>query len=251
VIGNTAISRIARSSRHSTGSGADRDERIGELRHAREPGREVVRPGGQAQTFAGEDHMGPDGEQRFGLHRRPVGVDHDRQAGAAGGAADRRHESGEAVVHQHRVDACYEAVGVRGHRGVEAMVPIGGDGAVAARIDEDRRDRGAGTGNAYASAAVDAFLREALDQPVADGVADRVLARRPAERRREGDLAAEAHDGDGGVGGAAADELARFHLVVRQREFANAEHLVENRYSRAEDVRHVRRGSGRLRPMPG
>jgi hypothetical protein len=202
--------------------------------------------------------MGPDREQRFGFLRRPIGIDHDRHAGPAGGATDRRHETGEAIVHQHRVDAGEEAVGVCRHCGVEAMVAIGRDGAVAARIDEDRRNRGAGTRNAHASAAVDTLSREAVDQPVADRVtdraADRVFARRPAERPREGDLAAEARDGDRGIGGAAAangDELARFHLVVRQREFADAEHLVEDRNSSAKDVRHLRRGSGRLRPMPG
>jgi hypothetical protein len=80
------------------------------------------------------------------------------------------------------------------------------------------------------------------------------VAGRPAERRREGDLAAEAGDGDGGIGGAAAadrDELARLHLGVGQRELTDAEHLVEDRDPGAQDARHVRPGSDRLRPMRG
>jgi len=98
--------------------------------------------------------------------------------------------------------------------------------------------------------AVDSLLREVADEPVAD----RVVAGGPAERRREGDLTAEAGDGNGGIGGAAAadgDELARLHLGVGQRELADAEHLVEDRDPGAQDARHVRPGSGRLRPMRG
>jgi hypothetical protein len=117
-------------------------------------------------------------------------------------------------------------------------------------IDEDRRDRRVDTIEARAGAAVDALLAKAPHDPIAD----RVLSARSAERAREGDFAAEARNGDGGIGGIASadgNELARLRLGVGQRKLADPEYLVENGDPRAQDVRHVRRRPGRLPPRRG
>ena len=105
-------------------------------------------------------------------------------------------------------------------------------------------------GDAHATGAVDALLRSPSSSrsPMASCPVGPPIG---AAKR---DLAAEAGNRHRGVGGAAAadgDELAGLRPCCRAAEIADAEHLVENRDARAEDVRHVRRGSGRLRPRPG
>ena len=131
---------------------------------------------------AGKDDVGRCDEQRMVLLvGRLVGIDHHRDAARERGMADRGDEIGEAVVDQHRIDARNEAVGIARPRRVQPMVAIGRDGAVAARIDEDRRDRRSSAGDAHAAAAIDAFALQALDQ----AIPDRVLARRDRRAARQ------------------------------------------------------------------
>ena len=125
----------------------------------------------------------------------------------------------------------------RRHRG-DALVAIGDDGALAARIDENRRQRGRQAIDALAGAGLDRFARQSRQHAVAVFV----RAGRPAERTREHGAAAETRDRDRRVGRAAAidgEERLGFDLAVVARKFVDAKHLVEHDDAGTENARRV------------
>ena len=104
---------------------------------------------------------------------------------------------------------------------------VGHDDTGAARIDEDRGQRGGHAGDAWTGAAVDAFARECRKHMVAV----RVFAGGAAEGAGERRPSAEARDCDRGIGSAAAvdHEVAlRGRLGVRLRKALDPEYLVEH-----------------------
>ena len=109
------------------------------------------------------------------------------------------------------------------------------DRALAAPVDADRRDRRGDARDARAADAVDVLARRERQ----DRVADRVDARRPAERTREARARAEMRDRDRGIRRVAAvdgAEFARLRLHVRPREALDAEHHVEHRDAGAQHM---------------
>ena len=77
---------------------ADRQERVGARRHALQPGGEIVSPVVSRRHSDGKHHVRRNAEQRIVLDRRPVGVEHHRDAAPPRRLADRPHEIGKAVV---------------------------------------------------------------------------------------------------------------------------------------------------------
>ena len=123
----------------------------------------------------------------------------------------------------------------RRHRG-DALIAIGDDGALAARIDENRRQRGRQAIDALAGAGVDRFARQRRQHAVAVFV----RAGRPAERTREHGAAAETRDRDRRVGRAAAidgEERLGLDFAVVARKFVDAKHLVEHDDAGTENAR--------------
>ena len=114
-----------------------------------------------AQAFRGKDDVRGDAKQRIVLECRPIAVEHDRHAAAARRRADRLDETPDSG---YRPARCRRTpTTLSGSAGVAAAMPlvaIGHDHAIAARIDEDRRERGGEAGDALAGGAVDMFARE-------------------------------------------------------------------------------------------
>ena len=215
-------------------------------------GAEVVQPRGGAQALAGKHHVGGDPEQLVGDLRRPVGVEHHGDAALARRRADRPHEIRKPVVGEQGIGGGDEAGGVGGRGGGDAGIAIGDDHAIAAGIDEDRRQRGRHAGNALAAAAVDLLARERGQHAIAVAV----LAGRAAERAGERRPPAEPRNGDRRIGGAAAvddEESLGLRLAVRRREALDLKDLIEHDDAGAQDRRLVPAGAcaiGSQSPAP-
>ena len=206
-----------------------------------QPGGEIGGAGGGAQAFRGKDHVGCDAKQRIVLVGRPVAVEDHRHVAPPRRLTDRLHESRIAVVGQHRVRGCDDLVRIGRCRRGDAFIAIGHDGAVAARIHEDRRQRRRQAVDALAERAVDLFARECSQHAIAVGVLARGSAHRAGERR----AAAEAGDRHRRIGRAAAvdhEKSRRLHFAVGLRELLDAKHLVEHDDAGAEDARRGDRG---------
>jgi hypothetical protein len=142
----------------------------------------------------------------------------------------------KAIIGEHDVRSARERLGIgRRYRG-DARIPIGNDGALAARIDENRRQGGRQAIDALAGAGLDRFTRQSRQHAVAVFV----RAGRPAERAREHGAAAETRDRDRRVGRAAAidgEERLGLDLAVVARKLIDAKHLVEHDNAGAENAR--------------
>jgi hypothetical protein len=82
--------------------------------------------------------VGRNPEQVVGDLCWSVGVEYDGKAAIARRQADRPHEVGKAIVGKHRVDRRHQAGGIVGQHRLEALIAIGHDDPIAARVDKDR-----------------------------------------------------------------------------------------------------------------
>ena len=156
----------------------------------------------------------------------------------AGRRTDRQHEIRIAIVGEHRIGRRHDGVRVGRRRRGDAFVAIGHDGAVAARIHENRRQRRRQPVDALTEAAIDLFASERLEHAVAVVVVAGGTAHRAGERS----AAAEPRDCHRRVRRAAAvdDEKSfRLHLAVGLRKFVDAKHLVEHDDAGAHNARRV------------
>ncbi len=172
---------------------------------------------------------------------RPVAVEDHRQFAPPRRRANRLDERRIAVVGQYRVRACDDLVGIGRRRRGDSFIAIRDDGAVAARIHEDRRQRRRQTVDALTERAIDLFARECSQHAVAVGV----VACGSAHRAGERSATAEAGDRHRRIGRAAAvdhEKSRRLHLAVGLRELLDAKHFVEHDDAGAEDARRGDRG---------
>ena len=142
------------------------------------------------------------------------------------------------VVGQHGVSRRDRGVGIGRRRGGDALVAIGHDGAVAARIHEDRRQRRRQARDALTKTAIDVLARKCRQHAVAVGVLAGRAAHRPGQRH----AAAEPRDRDGGIRGAAAvddKKSRRLHLAVGLRKFRDAKHLIQHDDAGAKNARRA------------
>jgi hypothetical protein len=73
----------------------------------------------------------------------------------------------KAIIGEHDVRSARERLGIgRRYRG-DARIPIGNDGALAARIDENRRQRGLESFDPLTGADVDRFTRKRRQHAIA------------------------------------------------------------------------------------
>src|SRR5580704_5022266 len=166
----------------------------------------------------------------------PVGRSPSRITGRLRRRADRFDESRIAVVGQHRVRGGDDLVGIGRHRRGDAFIAISHDGAVAARIHEDRRQRRRQSIDALAERTIDFLARKRSQHAIAVGV----VAHGSAHRAGERSAAAEAGDRHRRIGRAAAvdhEKSRRLHLAVALRELLDAKYFVEHDDAGAEDAR--------------
>lgn len=218
--------------------------RIGVAGDAPQSFGQVGAAGRSDEALRGKDHVGGDTQQRIVHHRALVGIEHDAQAAPPRGRADRPDENGKPVVGQHDVGGGGERFGVGRDDGGDPLVAVGHDGAVAARVDEDCRQRRRQSGNALTGRAVDLLARERRQHEVTVGVG--------AHRSGEHCAAAEPRHCDRGVGGATAVDDEKFlclHLAIGRRQILDVKDLVEHDDTGAQDAwcarlrwTHVARG---------
>ena len=182
-----------------------------------------------------------DAKQRVVL---AVGLSPSITTGMPRSRAPRRseHEIGIAVIDQHRVGRARRPA-VRPTRSPHPFVAIGHDGAVAARVHEDRRQRCPEPVDALTQAAVDVLARERLEHLVAVVV----FARGTADRAGEPGAAAKPRDRHRRIRRAAAvddEKSRRLHFAVGLRKFLDAEHFVEHDDAGTQDARRAGRVRG-------
>ena len=129
-----------------------------------------------------------------------------------------------------------ERASASGSRGGDAPIAIGDNGALAARIDENRRQRGGQAIDPLAGAGVDRLARQRRQH----AIAILVCAGRAAERARKRGAATETRDRNRRIGRAAAIDREKFlglDLGVVARKFLDPEHLVEHDDAGTENAR--------------
>jgi hypothetical protein len=149
--------------------------------------------------------------------------------------ADRLDKHRIPIVCQHHVGRRRQSLRIGRDDGGDALVSVGDDGALSASVDEDHRERRCGSGNTLTSGAVHRLARERRQHEVAVGVG----AHRPGERG----AAAEAGNGDGGIGGAApVDDKKPFRrrLAVGRREILDVKNLIDHADAGAQDAQRAR-----------
>jgi len=129
-----------------------------------------------------------------------------------------------------------ERASASGSRGGDAPIAIGDNGALAARIDENRRQRGGQAIDPLAGAGVDRLARQRRQHAIAVFVG----AGRTAERACKHGAAAETRHRDRRIGRAVAIDREKFlglDLAVVAWKFFDPEHLVEHDHAGTEDAR--------------
>lgn len=128
----------------------------GEVGDTGERRREIVETCGGAQTLGGKHNVGRDPKEIVGHLRRSVGIKHHGKAAFARRYADRPHEIWKAIVGKHRVGRCHQAGRIAGCHRFEALISVGDDDPIAARVDEDRGQRGGHARHSWTARTVDA-----------------------------------------------------------------------------------------------
>jgi hypothetical protein len=195
--------------------------------------------------------MGGDAEQLVADLCRAIGIQHDDEVAGACRETDRMYEFRETVVGEHRIGARHQALRVDGCRFGQSGVAVGDDHALAAGVDEDRRECGRHAGEAHATAAVDLLARKRRQHMVAV----RVHAGGTPERAGERRPSAEPGDRDRRIAGAATvdhEEVLGLRLAVGRRKAFHLEDLVEHNDASAQDRRHgtCRVRASRSQPLP-
>ena len=174
------------------------------------------------------------GQQPLPQRHRAVDIDDDGNAAPRGFGAKIGAELGAAALGQDRGAVLQQRVGVGQADLPQFRIAEGDDGALAARVDHDVRDRRHQARHVHDMPGVDAFMRELVEDVAARGFAG--IAHRAADRG----AAAEPHDADRGIERvAAADfvEMAGVLLVAARRQLLDAKGQVAHRHADAENAR--------------
>ena len=197
---------------------------------------QVFRRRAAAQRFRRCDDVAARQQQRIVGLRRPVEIEHARDAARRGRLADRDDEIRIAVVEHNDVGRRHRLRRICRRDVAQALVAAGGDHLFAGRVDQDQRHRGGRAGNAHGVAAIDLLAPQALDDTTSEFV---VVV---AERAGEADRAAKPGRCNGGIAGLAAagdQEFRRLHLGAGVGEFVDPHHDILHGAAGAENAGRV------------
>ena len=151
--------------------------------------------------LAGEHQMRRRGQQALAQRHRAVDVDDHGNAAPARLGAEIGAELRAAALGQDGVAILQQLVGVGQADLPQFRIAERDDGALAAGVDHDGRDRRHQAGHVHDVLGVDALMRELVEDVPARGFAG--VAHRSADRG----AAAEAHDADRGIERVAAADF--------------------------------------------